>query len=213
MPIFNSVSTPLVVLMVILLAAGAIFGTAISGADYLNPAASNAEARRINAETIHQQVLYQESERLAEAQTDAQIQALEQSVHSAEQEAELALEYQQLRNETQLSAYETLMNTINNMVWLLGIVSSIALILAVGLKLGLRIISAMRINNLGSQSPSKSKEVMPSIDPWQSREFRKRMVRQARQNEAMLRYMKINQLINNSSDMAKKQWNELPLAE
>jgi hypothetical protein len=60
-----------IVLMAILL------GTNIKDATWFNPKIAAAEANRINIETAHQQATYELQERLANAQTEADIQAIQ----------------------------------------------------------------------------------------------------------------------------------------
>lgn len=219
MSVFNSVGTPLVVLMVILMIGGAIFGTAISDADYLNPATSNAEANQIIAETNHQQTVYRETERLAKAQTDAQIQAIELERQTAEQQAQIALEYERQHNEKKLVAYENFMQMVNMLIWAVGIAVGIAIVLVVGLKLGPIAIATFRMNKLqhNSMSTSNVQSFVPPLDPWESREFRKEMVKQARKNEMVLRQVKDNQVsikpFSNPSNIGTDQWSNLPWAK
>jgi hypothetical protein len=61
---------------VVLLIAGLLIGVSASGTDLLNPHTSAAEANRVNAETAHQQALYQLQERLATTQTEAEIREI-----------------------------------------------------------------------------------------------------------------------------------------
>ncbi len=219
MSVFNSVGSPLVVLMVILLVAGSIFGIAVSGADFFNPATSNAEADRIAAETSHQQAIFEQTERLTNVQTDAQIEALQREQEIAKQEAQLSLSYEQQLNEKKLTAYESFMQILNTLLWGLGIAISTAIILATGLILGPKALIALRVNNTHPQAPAKTNiQTSPfPVDLWKSEEFRKRMVKNARENESVMRQaMFKNQNIQpfyNPANISRDQLNKLPWAE
>lgn len=74
MSVFNSIS---VAVLLVLLAAGLITGLSVSGVDILNPQTSAAEANRMDVETDHQEAMYEQQERLAQTQADAQIQTIQ----------------------------------------------------------------------------------------------------------------------------------------
>ena len=190
MSVFNSVGTPLVVLMVILIVAGSIFGMAVSGADIFNPAASAAEANRINVETNHQQAIFEQEQRLSEVQTTAQIEAIQREQEIAKQKAEMALIYEQKVNEAKLAGYESFISLRNILIWALGIVASIGSLLAIGLTLGPKAILMLRtpVSNIvdtGSKNEAYN-------DPWKSKEFRKQMIQQARATEMVMRLAQPN---------------------
>ncbi len=218
MSVFNSVGSPLVALMVILLIAGSIFGIAVSGADFFNPATSNAEADRIAAETNHQQALFEQTERLTNVQTDAQIEAIQRDQKIAEQQAQLSLSYEQQLSEKKLTAYESFIQIRNTLLWALGIAISSAIFLATGLILGPKALVALSTKNV-QQAPAKTNiqvSTLP-VDLWKSDEFRKRMVKQAREKETALRQAKFNhqniQPFYNPANISQDQLNKLPWAE
>ena len=185
MSVFNSVGTPLVVLMVVLIIAGSIFGMAVSGADIFNPAQSAAEANRINVETDHQQAIFEQEQHLAEVQTNAQIEAIQREQEIAKQKAELALTYEQKVNEAKLAGYESFVSLRNILIWALGIVASIGSLLVLGLTLVPKAILMLRTPVSATVNTGTKNE--PNNDPWKSKEFRKQMVQQARTTEMVMR--------------------------
>lgn len=190
MSVFNSVGTPLVVLMVILIVAGSIFGMAVSGADIFNPAQSAAEANRINVETNHQQAIFEQEQRLSEVQTTAQIEAIQREQEIAQRKAELALTYEQKVNEAKLAGYESFVSIRNILLWVIGAVASIGSLLAIGLTLIPKAILALRTsisNTVETGSKNEAKN-----DPWKSKEFRKQMIQQARATEMVMRLAQPN---------------------
>lgn len=190
MSVFNSVGTPLVVLMVILIVAGSIFGMAVSGADIFNPAASAAEANRINAETDHQQAIFEQEQRLSEVQTTAQIEAIQREQDIAQQKAELALTYEQKVNEAKLAGYESFVSIRNILLWVIGAVASIGSLLAIGLTLVPKAILTLRTSVSNTVETGSKNEV--NNDPWKSKEFRKQMIQQARATEMVMRLAQPN---------------------
>lgn len=190
MSVFNSVGTPLVVLMVILIVAGSIFGMAVSGADIFNPAASAAEANRINVETNHQQAIFEQEQRLSEVQTSAQIEAIQREQEIAQQKAELALTYEQKVNEAKLAGYESFVSIRNILLWVIGAVASIGSLLAIGLTLVPKAILTLRTSVSNTVETGSKNEA--NNDPWKSKEFRKQMIQQARATEMVMRLAQPN---------------------
>jgi len=218
MSVFNSVGTPLVILMVILLVAGAIFGTAISGSGYLNPATSNAQAVQMNAETVHQQAVFTQEERLAQAQTNAQIQTIDRQQKATEQQIVMNLNYEQQGNEKRLILYEKLMNVLINILWVIGIAAGLVLVLVVGLSLGSKAIVTIHASKKtrNSVDTTNTQSPVPSIDIWQMPEFREQMIKNARNNEAAIRQAMLNygaQPLHNPAAISKEEWKKLPWAE
>lgn len=190
MSVFNSVGTPLVVLMVILIVAGSIFGMAVSGADIFNPAQSAAEANRINVETNHQQAIFEQEQRLSEVQTSAQIEAIQREQEIAQQKAELALTYEQKVNEAKLAGYESFVSIRNILLWVIGAVASIGSLLAIGLTLAPKAILTLRTSVSNTVETGSKNEA--NNDPWKSKEFRKQMIQQARATEMVMRLAQPN---------------------
>lgn len=190
MSVFNSVGTPLVILMVILIVAGSIFGMAVSGADIFNPAASAAEANRINVETNHQQAIFEQEQRLSEVQTSAQIEAIQREQEIAQQKAELALTYEQKVNEAKLAGYESFVSIRNILLWVIGAVASIGSLLAIGLTLVPKAILTLRTSVSNTVETGSKNEA--NNDPWKSKEFRKQMIQQARATEMVMRLAQPN---------------------
>ncbi len=190
MSVFNSVGTPLVVLMVILIVAGSIFGMAVSGADIFNPAASAAEANRINVETDHQQAIFEQEQRLSEVQTTAQIESIQREQEIAQQKAELALTYEQKVNEAKLAGYESFVSIRNILLWVIGAVASIGSLLAIGLTLVPKAILTLRTSVSNTVETGSKNEA--NNDPWKSKEFRKQMIQQARATEMVMRLAQPN---------------------
>jgi hypothetical protein len=218
MSVFNSVGTPLVILMVILTVVGAIFGTAVSGADYLNPATSIAEANRMLVDNNHQLVINQESERLIRAETDAQINTIDREQKAAEQYIEMNLNYQQQYDQKRLVIYENFMNVLTNLVWVIGIAAGLVLVLVVGVFLAAKAMVTIRASKVPQNSvdPTNSQSQVPSMDVWQSPEFRELMIRNARNTEAAIRQVKLNQGVRvpyDPASISKEHWEKLPWAQ
>ena len=214
MSVFNSVGTPLVVLMVILMIGGSIFGMAISGADLFNPAASSAEANRMNAETENQQALFEQQQRVAEKQTDAQIAEIERSQQIAEQQAQQALDYEKQLNEKKALAYEEFAQILNKLLWTLGIALSGAIVISPVLAIASKTVVAMKTASV--PNPAIQFTNFPA-DPWVSREFRKRMIKQARETEVAIHQAMINQKgiqpFNNPAVVSASQMEKMPWAK
>lgn len=214
MSVFNSVGTPLVVLMVILMIGASIFGMAISGADLFNPATSNAEANRMNAETENQQALFEQQQRIAEKQTDAQIAEIELGQQIAEQQAQQALDHEKQLNEKKTAAYEEFAQILNKMLWTLGIALSGAIVITPMLAVTSKTVVAMKTASV--LNPANHFSNFP-VDPWTSQEFRKRMIKQARENEVAIHQAKINQKgiqpFNNPAVVSANQMEKMPWAK
>lgn len=217
MSVFNSVGTPLVVLMVILIVVGSIFGMAISGADIFNPAQSAAEANRINVETNHQQAIFEQEQRLSEVQTNAQIEAIQREQEIAKQTAELSLNYEQQFNAARLAGYQSLIQMRNILLWIFGIATGIGTLLTLGFTLGPKAIVALRETTPNFKTLSTPIQIATrSSDPWKSAEFRKHMVKQARAAEMAIRLDKTKEHhvapFYDPATVTHEEWNKLPWA-
>src|SRR5258708_31776503 len=106
MSIFNSVGTPLVILIIVVMIGGAIFGTSVAHAGYLNPDTSRAESERISVDTVHAQAVYGEEERVLEAQTDAQIAKLNIDSSTYQEQTDLNLAHQKEMQKLELQSYQ-----------------------------------------------------------------------------------------------------------
>jgi hypothetical protein len=203
--------------MIVLLIAGSIFGMSISGADVFNLATSKAEANRLDTETRHQQAIFEQTERLAEVQTNAQIEEIQSDQQVAKQQAQLSLDYEKQYNEIKLAAYKKFTQILGNLMWIFGIALSVGIVLALGLILIPRAISTLRNNNPQSITMDANTRIsMLSAETWKSMDFRELMIKQARENEVAMRQAKINQQnirpFYDPENVGHDNWNELPLA-
>lgn len=220
MSIFNLVGTPLVVLMVILMIGGAIFGTAVSDSGFLNPDTSRAEAERMNADTTHAQAVYEQEERVLQAQTDAQIAKVNVDSNAYQEQVTQDLAHQKEMYQLEQSSYQRMAVAKENFMMIIGYSLGIAVTL-VSLLLG-----ASRILQVMRSTPSKSAEATRNMssamnrtpvapDPLRSLEYRAEMIKQARENERAFRQAIKNSRMNSASShtiVTSTEYHNLPEA-
>ena len=220
MSIFNSVGTPLVVLMVILMVGGAIFGTAISDSGFLNPDTSRAEADRMNADTTHAQAVYEQEERILQAQTDAQIAKVSVDSNAYQEQVTQDLAHQKEMYQLEQSSYQRMAAAKENFMKIIGYSLSLAVTLAALLLGTSRILQVMR--STPSKSAETTRNMSPAVsrtpvapDPWRSLEYRAEMIKQARENErAFLQAIKDSRMNSAQSHtiVTSAEYQNLPVA-
>lgn len=222
MSIFNSVGTPLVVLMIILMIGGAIFGTAVSDAGYLNPDTSKAKAERMNADTTHALAVYEQEERILQAQTDTQIAKLNTDSNAYQEQTAQNLAHQKEMQLLEWQSYQRMAAAKEQFVIIVGYGLNFGVILAAILLAGSRILLVMRSTK--SQSLGRAQGISPainpapaSLEPWRLPEYKHQMIKQARENErAFLQAIKdgkVNSSNHGKAIMTKEKYLNLPLAQ
>lgn len=214
MSVFNSISAGV---LIILLAAGLITGMALSGTDILNPQTSMAEANQMNVEAAHQQAIYAQEERLADTQTNAQIQTIVRQQSMADVQAAYDREMLALRVRNR---ERTAAAWLQIAVWM-GAAFSVSLVIATFLWVGSKAIA--NVKN-GPASPVSgigiTQNNMP--DPWRSEEYRRARILEAkrreqtehlealsREQEELYRRM---QSLSEPNPTGKAKYDDLPLA-
>jgi hypothetical protein len=221
MSIFNSVGTPLVILIVIIMAGAAIFGTSIADADYLNPSTSQAEADRIKAETNHAQAVYEQEELILKAQTEMQIAKLNVDASAYQEQVAQNLAHQKELQLLEWQSNQRMAAAKEKFMIIVGYGLSFAMVLAAILLAGARILKALRSTQ--SKNSASIEEISPTaipaaapIDPWQLPQYRQQMIQRARENEKAF-LQAINEVKLNSSSrvptMTEDTYRKLPVAQ
>lgn len=207
-----------IVLMAILL------GADITDAKWFNPDIAAAEANRINTEAAHKQAVYELQEHLAQAQTEADIQAIqrEQGLLDAEHQHNIQALAQDLAHRE--IAFKTWMTILTFVFGALSIAIVISTILWVGSK-ALTNVRSIPANTKPAQKfiPPIEKTIRPmlerkpSYDPLESpqRRYERRLAERQqelaakKESNEMIARMKA---ILNPAEMSKEDYNKLPLA-
>ena len=221
MSIFNSVGTPLVILIVIIMIGAAIFGTSVASADYLNPESSQAEAGRIQAETNHAQAVYEQEERVLITQTDTQITKLNVDSIAYQQQVALNLAHQKEMQQLESQSYQRMAIAKEKFMIIIGYGLSFAVTLAGILLAGGRLLQAIRSTK--SKSPEKTQETTPAtlhpsnpLNPWHLPQYKHQMIQQARENEKAfiqaIKDVKLN-APGHVQTMTEDAYRKLPLAQ
>lgn len=201
---------------------GTIFGLVLGG---LNPWTSPAEANRINMETTHQQAVYELEERLAAAQTESEILAIQrkQELLNAQYERDIQILAQDVVNKQRMA--DTVINLVIFAGVTTGIVAAIgALILAIA-KAAAILRSAPKTQPV--VKPSRSIPTMQVVKPLPEREsydplvspqqwYEKRLAERQQEiaaqkefNDEMIGRMKA---VLNPALISKEEYNKRPLA-
>lgn len=183
MSVFHStISAALVVLVVILLLGGAVFGATASESDWLNPYTSQAEAEKLRAETRHQEAMDRIEEELANARKDAEIAKLrrEQQLEQQRYEAEKAYieQHYALKMESERRWTET------------GIIAVLVLAVAIATVLIIRAIGTTLVQvRQASVAAARHPEGGPT--PAELAATRRQMREIARENERLARALQL----------------------
>lgn len=209
---------------VILMAA--LLGANVKDAKWLNSDIAEAEAQRIQIEAAHQQATYELQEQLAQAQTVAEIQAIqrEQKMLDAQFEHDMQILAQDVANRQRWTDA-----TINLVIFgggATGIAAVIsALILAVAKAIAILRSTPKNQPTIPSRSISATWNVMPlpepePYDPWESpaRRYERRLAE--RQQELTARQKEPNEdemvarmkAVLNPARMSTEEYNKRPLA-
>ena len=221
MSVFNSVGTPLVVFMIIVMIGGAIFGISISGADYLNPAVSQAEASRIDIEGNHARAVYEQNERILKAQTEVDIAKINIDANAYQQQVAQNLAHQKEMQQLEWLSYQRMTAAKEQFMIIISYGLSFAVILTAILLAGAQILKAI----LSTQSKGSAKihrishtaaHTSAPLDPWRLPQYRNQMIRQARENEqTFLQAIKDSKSSFSSRGhaMTEDEYRKLPRAE
>lgn len=169
-----------------------LLGGDIKDATWFNPEIASAEANRINIESAHQQATYELQERLANAQTEAEIQRIqrEQKLQNAQFEHDIQALTQDLEHRDM--AFKAWMTV----AIIVGSALSIALIVGMILWVGSKALVNIRRANAIVQSastlipqinPIQSVPERDPYDPWRSKKYRRAMIKAARYRECASR--------------------------
>ncbi|GER79433.1 MAG: hypothetical protein M5U11_16125 [Anaerolineales bacterium] len=215
MSVFNSLKTSV---LIVLLVTGLITGIALAGTDLLNPITSRATANRIEVDTAHQKAMNELDERLATAQTDAEVRQIqrEQQLLDAQYQHDIQALSQDLAHRD--LAYKTWMNALTILT------SALALILFAGamIWLGARAWIYIQTNSRKEQTMAATPLVtkwIPNLpereayDPWSNPEYRRQKITAARNREQDERTLAARMSrLPKADQVSKAEYNNLPLA-
>jgi hypothetical protein len=221
MSVFNSVGTPLVILVVIIMVGAAVFGISIADAESLNPSISLAKANQINAETEHAQAIYEQEEQVLKVQTGLEIIKSIVDANVYQQRAGQSLVHQKEMQQLELQSYQRVTAAKEQFMIIIGYGLSFAIVLAAILLAAGLILWV--IGSTKSKSPEKTQEISTApnntyapLDPWRLPQYKQQMINIARENEKVfLQTIKAGKLNSSSRDqtMTKDEYQNLPLAE
>jgi hypothetical protein len=201
-----------------------LFGANIKDAIWLNPDIAAAQARQINIENAHQQATYALQERLATAQTEAEIQQIqrEQGLLDAQYQHDIQALAQDLAHRE--VAFKTWMAIFTILGVALGIALIVGTILWVGAKALVNVSFDPTFDKPTPKTiPPVEKTISPlperqPYDPWTSPVYRRRKRVAARKEERKQRKEKVVVVArkkvpsDNSARMNKKDYHKRPLA-
>ena len=221
MSVFNSVGTPLVILVVIIMVGAAIFGISIADAESLNPSISQAKANQINAETEHTQAVYEQKEQVLKVQSGLDIIKSIVDANAYPEQVAQNLAHQSEMQQLEQQSYLRMTAAKEQFMIIIGYGLSFAIILAVILLAAGRILQVIRSTK--SKSPEKTQEISGApnntyspLDPWRSPQYKQQKIKKARETEkAFLQAIKAGKLNSSGHDqtMTKDEYKNLPLAE
>jgi len=193
-----------------------LLGANIKEATWLNSNIANAEAERIQIESAHQQATYELQERLAAAQTEAEIQDIqrEQKMLDAQYEHNIQVLNQDVINRQRWT------DTKINLVTFLGNVAIIALasgLLFIAIAAAIAILQATpKVKPAASHTVPEMQIVKPlpervPYDPWTSPIYRRKKIKAARLNERKEIAAHIK-AYKDPANMSKEEYKNSPLA-
>lgn len=200
-----------------------LLGANLKDAKWLNPNIANAEAERIQVEAAHQQATYENQERLAAAQTEAEIQQIqrEQKLLDAQYTHDIQALNQDLAHQD--LAFRTWMTVLTILASAFALMLFVSTIVWVGSRAWMYIQSnSQKENTMAKTTPSVTKWIpnLPereSYDPWTDPEYRRQQIAAARDQEQKEREeaktisVRIKG-ISNAEQVSKNEYNNLPLA-
>ena len=149
-----------------------LLGTNAKEATWLNPSISAAKSQRVRIEVEHQQALYEVQEQLAQAQKEAEIEALQRE--RAQLEAQQQRELQALNQE--IKHREVAFQNGMTVLAFSGSAASIAIIIGSLLWFSTRASKVMRTDKPLTM-------IQTNNNLWTSPHYRQDVIRQARKNE------------------------------
>lgn len=199
---------------------GIIFGLVLGG---LNPWKSPAEADQIYMETAHQQAVYQLEERLMQAKTDSEIQAIqrEQELLNAQHEHDMQVLAQDIENRQ--TAFRTWMTILILVGGAFAITIFIGTVLWIGSK---AIVNVRSVPSYQAPTQTFIPPIEKRIRTWPERKpyepletpqhrYERRL---AERQQEITAQKEINELIarmnivRNPAQMSKEEYNNRPLA-
>lgn len=202
-----------VVVMAILL------GANIKDAKWLNPNIADAEAERIQVEAAHQQAAYEIQERLAAAQTDAEIRQIqrEQQLLDAKYVHDIQALNQDLAHQD--LAFRTWMTILTILASAFALLLFVSATLWIGSRVWVYIQSNSRKEQTMPNTISPVTKWIPNLperetyDPWTDPEYRRARVAAAREQERDERTV-ITRIagLANADRISINDYNKLPRA-
>lgn len=203
------------------LIAGALFGISFAGIDLLNPVTATAKAERAEVETQHMQAMNQLDEQLAQAKTEAEIQAVrnQQALEDAKYEHEMQLLEQDITHRD--IAFKMWMNVLSFMSYLLTAAGTILATIWAGKKiLTTTQKSAAQAEVQATTTPPSGTHPLSAPEktpttPWISPSYRRQRIEAARQEERNQRKNTTCPQISSYKDparMSKDEYKKRPLA-
>ena len=199
-----------------------LLGGNIKEATWLNSNIAEAEAERIQIESAHQQATYELQERLAAAQTEAEIQQIqrEQKMLDARYEHDMKILAQDVVNRQRWT------DTGVNLVIFAGGATGISAAIGIVIVAIAKTLAILRSAPRGQPDVAPSRpapamqtvEPLPKIkpyDPWSLPTYRRQKIKAARYEERKRRKVEIGSRMNAFKDptrMSKEEYNKKPLA-
>jgi len=179
MSVFNSVSSALVYLMLVLMIAGGVLGLAISDTDLFNPWTSKAEAERIGVDTSHQKNIHQEEERRLHADIDNYIEQKRVELEKEKALAKSDLEYQNQKNQIILNLLSVASEGISLAVGFLGVAVPVCLVVvSIGFSIKLT-----RLSHEEVFTDSDLNNTPNLIEDWKNPTYKQNRIAKAKKNE------------------------------
>lgn len=200
-----------------------LLGANLKDAKWLNPNIANAETELIKVEAAHQQATYEIQERLAAAQTEAEIQQIqrEQKLLDAQYQHDIQALDQDIAHRE--AAFQTWMTILTILGSALALALCISAIIWVGSMAWVYVQSNSRKENIMAKNIPPVEKWVPNVperepyDPWMDPEYRRQQVTDARNRERKEREETITFIarmkgLSNTGQMSKSEYNNLPLA-
>jgi hypothetical protein len=206
-----------VVMMAILL------GANIKDAKWLNSDIAEAEAHRIQVEAVHQQATYEIQERLAAAQTEAEIKEIQrqQALLDAQYQHDIQALNQDLAHQD--LAFRTRMTVLTILASTFALLLFVVTVIWVGSRTWVYIQSNSQKENTMAKNIPPVEKWIPNLperepyDPWNDPEYQRQQIAAARDQERKERE-EIRTIVarmkglSNAEQVSKSQYNNLPLA-
>jgi len=199
-----------------------LLGANLKDAKWINPNIANAEAHRIQVESAHQQATYEVQERLAAAQTEAEIKEIQrqQALLDAQYQHDIQALNQDLAHQD--LAFRTRMTILTILASAFALLLFVVTVIWAGSRTWVYISNSRKENTMAKPTPPVTKWIsnLPErqpYDPWADPEYRSQQIAAARDQERKDREENKTitariRGISNIEQVSKNEYNNLPLA-